>query len=623
MLKKSWLLGIIALLAAAMVACQPATPEPTEVPDPTEEPTEEPMEEPTEEPMEEMDPTIAEIATDAGNFNTLLAALEAADLTGTFADAEAGPFTVFAPTDEAFAAALDELGLTADELLADTDTLTTILQYHVVEGAVTSDQVVELDGESVATLSGEEINVSVEDGTVILNENVTVVDTDLQAANGVVHVIDSVLIPPSVAGADQQSIAEIAAANGDFSTLVAALDAAGLTDTFAGEGTFTVFAPTNAAFEAALAELGITAEELLADTETLTAILQYHVADEVFTAEDITSGGPLFYTLEGSPIQANVIDGNVVINGEATVVQPDLEATNGVIHVIDSVLLPPAYETEAEQNIAEVATEQGSFETLLAAAEAAGLVPALTGEGPFTVFAPTDAAFEAALADLGLTADELLADTDTLTNILLYHIALGAFDSAAVTETESYTMLNGQELAVADIPLTDTLDVEASNGIIHVIDGVLLPPEAEAAEETETIADIVAGNDDFSTLAAALEQEGLVETFADPEAEFTVFAPNNAAFEAALAELGITADELLAREDLAQILQYHVVEGAVTSDEVVELDSATTLLGEDITIEVVDGGVVLNGSVNVVQTDIQAANGVIHVIDFVLLPPSE
>jgi LPXTG-motif cell wall-anchored protein len=143
--------------------------------------------------------SIAELASGTPELSTLVAALDAAGLVETFADCEAGPFTVFAPTNDAFAAALEALGLTAEQLLADTETLTTVLTYHVVEGAVDAATVVTLD--SATTLQGEDIAIAVEGDTVVLNDSVNVVTTDIEACNGIVHVIDGVLLPPSLAGA--------------------------------------------------------------------------------------------------------------------------------------------------------------------------------------------------------------------------------------------------------------------------------------------------------------------------------------------------------------------------------------------------------------------------------------
>ncbi len=285
------------------------------------------------------------------------------------------------------------------------------------------------------------------------------------------------------------TIVDVAVANGSFTTLVAAVQAAGLVDTLNGDGPFTVFAPTDDAFAAAHADLGLTAEDLLADTELLTTILTYHVVSGEVLSTDL-SDGQTAATVQGEEVTIDLSDG-VKVNG-ANVVIADVDASNGVIHAIDYVLLPPslglgadAMEEEAMEevgNIAEVATEAGSFTTLLAAVDAAGLTDALTGEGPLTVFAPTDDAFAAALADLGLTAEELLGNTELLTSVLTYHVVAGEVTSGDLVDGP-VTTLNGSDIT---IDLSDgvmvnganvvSADIEASNGVIHVIDAVLLPP---------------------------------------------------------------------------------------------------------------------------------------------------
>lgn len=164
---------------------------------------------------QEAEQSIAEIATDAG-FSTLVAALDAAGLAGTFADCDAGPYTVFAPTNEAFDAALASLGISAADLLADTETLTSILTYHVVDGEVPAATVVTLDGQSAATLNGASIGISVDGSSVVLNDNVNVVQTDITACNGIIHVIDAVLLPPTDGGSTTTT-----AAPGEGGTLAA------------------------------------------------------------------------------------------------------------------------------------------------------------------------------------------------------------------------------------------------------------------------------------------------------------------------------------------------------------------------------------------------------------------
>lgn len=288
---------------------------------------------------------------------------------------------------------------------------------------------------------------------------------------------------PEATAEPDPTIVEIAASQEDFSTLVAAVEAAGLAETLSAEGPFTVFAPTNAAFDAALEALGMTAEELLADTELLTQVLTYHVVPGNLRASDVLDAN-LLETVEGSYALAYTAEEGAFIN-DARIVTTDIQASNGVIHVIDAVILPPSYESEVEESIVDIAAADPQFSTLVTAVTEAGLAETLAERGPFTVFAPTNAAFEAALQSLGITAEELLADEEMLTEILLYHVALGARDAGEVTGGSSLPMLNGD---VASIEVREgnafidgaqiiATDIEASNGIIHVIDAVILPPQ--------------------------------------------------------------------------------------------------------------------------------------------------
>jgi uncharacterized surface protein with fasciclin (FAS1) repeats len=186
-MKSSLLRLMAALLAFTLIAaaCGDDDDEPIQTGEPAEET--EGSEEAASEPG-----TIVDVAVAAGDFTTLVAAVEAAGLVETLSGE--GPFTVFAPTDEAFAAALEALGLTAEELLADTDTLTAILTYHVVAGEVPSSDVVTLDGEDVETVNGATVAISVDGENVMVND-ANVVAVDVEASNGVIHVIDAVLVP--------------------------------------------------------------------------------------------------------------------------------------------------------------------------------------------------------------------------------------------------------------------------------------------------------------------------------------------------------------------------------------------------------------------------------------------
>jgi transforming growth factor-beta-induced protein len=312
------------------------------------------------------------------------------------------------------------------------------------------------------TVEGQDVMITV-DGDKVMVDGAQIILTDIEGSNGVIHVIDSVLLPAT------QDIPEVAIADGRFTTLVAALQAAGLVETLQGDGPFTVFAPTDDAF-AALPDG--TVEALLNDIPALTEILLYHVVPgEVFSNEVVS----LNYadTVQGQPVFITTADGMVMIN-DANVIIPDVRATNGVIHVIDKVILPPS------MNIVETAVADGRFTTLVAALQAAGLAETLQGDGPFTVFAPTDDAFNALPAG---TVEALLNDIPALTDILLYHVVGGRVLAADVIKLDSAVTLQGDSVTIsvvdgkvmindAEVILTDIL---TTNGVIHVIDTVILP----------------------------------------------------------------------------------------------------------------------------------------------------
>lgn len=412
-------------------------------------------------------------------------------------------------------------------------------------------------------------------------------------------------VPPTPAP-EPMTIVDIAAGNENFKTLVAALGAAGLVETLAGEGPFTVFAPTDEAFSK-LPEG--TVEELLKpeNKDALVQVLTYHVVAGNVMAEDaakLTSAD----TVAGLPIWIKADMGKVMIN-DATVTAADIVASNGVIHVIDSVLLPP-------QDIVDTAVADGRFSTLAAALTAADLVETLKGEGPFTVFAPTDEAF--AKLPEG-TLDELLKpeNKQVLTDILTYHVSAGALPAADVVEQTLIETVNGIPLQVkldgdkvyindAQVILTD---VRASNGVIHVIDSVILPPK--------DIIETAVADGRFTTLATALTAADLIDTLKG-EGPFTVFAPTDEAF--AKLPAGTIQALLADKEQLTAILTYHAVPGRTMAKDVVELTSVETVNGKPATIKVEDGKVYINDA-QIIITDILTSNGVIHVIDSVILPP--
>ena len=473
-------------------------------------------------------------------------------------------FTVFAPTDDAFALLGDE---TIAALLDDTDTLTDILTYHVIGAEIDSSAAISSAGSTVEMVNGDSTGLSL-DGDNLLVNTVTVTTVDVEADNGVIHVIDAVLIPPVDKGTPTMNIVDTAVSAGDFGTLVTALQAAGLDATLADETqSFTVFAPTDAAFAMIDPD---TLDLLLADTDALSDVLLQHVVSgEVSSVTAYTLNGLSATTASGAEIPVAInSELDTLTFGGATVTTTDIYTTNGVIHVIDMVVVADVELPSPPSSIVDVAVANGSFTTLVAALQATGLDTVLDDpEATFTVFAPTDAAF--GLLGQGAVS-ALLDDPDTLKNILLYHVIQGSevLQDGALTVAQSdankVEMANGAETALSlanntlfvNKSAVSLADVMADNGVIHVVDQVITVPAAKG-EPTQTIVDIAASNDDFSTLVTALTAADLVTTLSDTSATFTVFAPTNAAFDKID---DATLDGLLADTDaLTAILLKHVV----------------------------------------------------------------
>ena len=280
---------------------------------------------------------------------------------------------------------------------------------------------------------------------------------------------------PASAGtrASKVDIVQTAVAAGQFTTLASLLQKAGLVDTLATGGPFTVFAPTDAAFAKVPKA---TLDALAADPAKLKAVLLYHVVPGRVTAADVvklTSAK----TAQGRSLGIKVVNGSVFVDG-AQVTTPDVEATNGVIHVIDSVLIPK--EATAPKTIVQTAVAAGSFKTLASLLKKAGLVGTLQGKGPFTVFAPTDAAF-AKLPKATLAA--LAKNKAKLRSVLLYHVVKGNVSAAKVVTLRSAKTLNGKAVSIrvnggnvlVGGARVTTADVKASNGVIHVVNKVLIP----------------------------------------------------------------------------------------------------------------------------------------------------
>jgi transforming growth factor-beta-induced protein len=412
-------------------------------------------------------------------------------------------------------------------------------------------------------------------------------------------------------GAVAQTIVDVAAGNPEFSTLVAAVTRAGLASTLAGTGSFTVFAPNNQAFK----DSGITDVNAV-PVDQLKQILLYHVISGAAVMSSSVKAGPVDSAADltffiGTSGGVTINGGNSVTGG-ADVTSTDITASNGVIHVIDRVILPPDIPTAAGYGgLTELVKAVGAAADISAGTS---VLKALQGKGPFTVFAPTDDAFKAITSP---------SDTAVLRDVLLYHVIDSSVSSSAIPAkadsllknkwgngvtllfgTSGGVMVNSASVKIADIKTT--------NGVVHVIDKVLLPPN---------IVDM-AGIAGLSSLAgaigaaAALPGGTSVLDALKASEPYTVFAPTNDAFKA----ITVPSDTSVLRD----VLLLHVVKGMspVLSSGLPMSAVDTLLSGEKLTFDAQSPSVSSDStmSAKIGPYDINVTNGVVHVIDKVLLP---
>tara|TARA_R110000751_G_scaffold76447_1_gene154211 strand:+ start:68775 stop:70643 length:1869 start_codon:yes stop_codon:yes gene_type:complete len=582
--------------------------------------------------------TIVEAAQATAELNTLVSALQKADESANNDLAAAlsgeGPFTVFAPTNEAFNDLLaqldgfDSLDDFSSQQLQ--DLLAVILTYHVVaDASVLSTDL--SDGQSITTLQGSTLQVSTQGGVFIgdaTDVDAEVTTANIEVSNGVVHIIDKVLLPQAIldelADIILVPITDLALGNENLENLVAALVAADgdLPTVLRGDGPFTVLAPTDEAFATFLD--GAALEDVPVDV--LTNVLLNHVISGEVTSEDLIGlGSGYTSTLATGAGDQNVslffdASGDVIFNGVSTVITPDVKALNGIVHVVNAVIDIP--------NIVDHAIANPGLTSLVGALTDGGnttFTDLLSNEEEtFTVFAPGNDAFSAFTNPNSNDLNAILSNhvvvgaaafSSDLTNSYVNTAAEFAADEnlSLYINTDDGVTLNGTSSVV-------TADIVASNGVIHTVNAVIDLP---------TVVTFAVADPNFSTLVQALTELTPSTDFvsvlsaqdgagSDP---FTVFAPTNAAFDA-LASIPAEAD-------LIPILQHHVVAGAnIRSGDLSDGATATTLEGDMITInlpgtgdniaDITDGAG--NTGIGIDAVDVQAINGVIHVVDTVLIP---
>jgi transforming growth factor-beta-induced protein len=398
-------------------------------------------------------------------------------------------YTVFAPTNDAFTAFLAAIGQTVDNIPV--DVLEKALQYHVVAGEVKSTA---LTTSNVATAVGENIAVNVSSG-VVLNGATKVTTADVSASNGVVHIIDKVLIQPTVLPV-VGTIYAPAFFNKDFSTLVAAVNGASQAtrDLLLNSSKKTLFAPDNAAFAAA----GFSSATALPSTPAaIDAILAYHVLGSEVRAAGLPNvaapGNSAITTLGGTFYLSNRSDG-VFINGRTQITKTDISASNGVVHLINRTLVPPSQTIKDIAIALSTAATGAEFKSLVAAlsklAAADILAAAGNASSNLTLFAPTDAAFAASGIDLATVPDATLvavlqkhlitiipniAPTGRVFSRDLVSGAVPTLNGNVTIDAAAATVTSGGVTAKIATTTPALINVLGTNGVIHTIDKVLLP----------------------------------------------------------------------------------------------------------------------------------------------------
>lgn len=546
--------------------------------------------------------TVVDIALDSPDFNSLTAAVIQEELLPVLTDPLAS-LTVFAPTDAAFNNIATALGTDIAGLLA-LPNLTDILTYHVIGTEVLAADINNGDIVQPVSLTNT-LKMTVTSGGMVYANQAQVTTADVLADNGAVHVLDAVVLPG-------ETVVDVALDSPDFNSLTAAVIQEELlpvlTDPLAS---LTVFAPTDAAFNNIATALGTDIAGLLA-LPNLTDILTYHVLGSEVLSGNINNGDIVQPVSTTNTLKMTVTSGGAVYVNQAQVTTADIFGGNGTVHVLDAVVLP-------NETVVDIALDSPDFNSLTAAVIQEELLPVLTDPlASLTVFAPTDAAFNNIATALGTDIAGLLA-LPNLTDILTYHV-LGAevlssginngdiVQPVSTTNTLKMTVTSGGMVYANQAQVT-TADLLADNGAVHVLDAVVLP--------VETVVDVALDSPDFNSLTAAVVQEELLPALTDPLSSLTVFAPTDAAFDALATDLGTDINGILANPELTDILLYHVLGSTVLSTDLANGDVAT-LNGQNITVDLTSG--VMINDANVTTADLIVDNGVVHVLDKVLVP---
>ncbi|XP_073343641.1 transforming growth factor-beta-induced protein ig-h3 [Pagrus major] len=498
-----------------------------------------------------------------------------------------GSFTFFAPSNEAWAALPTEI---LDALVSNVNIeLLNALHYHMVNRRLTSEEL--RHGSSFASMY-QDFHVHIHhysNGIVTVN-CARLIKPDQHATNGIVHVVDRVITAVS------NNVNTILDIDDDLETLRMAMTAAGLTGMLEEEGQYTVFAPTNEAFEKIPQE---TLNRILGDPVALRDLLNYHILKHMQCAESIVSGTPM-ETLQGTVLEVGCDGDQMTLNGKAIITKKDQLGTNGVVHYINELLIP-----DSAKVLLELA-ESSSVDMAAKLFVEAGLSPHLTGSEALTMLAPLDDAFKGSLT---MTPD--------MRKLMTNHIIKEQLSSKSLYHGQELETLGGLKLRV--FVYRNNLCIENACIAAHdktgryatmfTVDKVLTPPMG-------TVMDVLKADDRFSLLVGAVQTAGMTELL-NQQGALTFFAPTNDAFNA------MSPSELnrLMRnpQELSGVLRYHLGEGMLVSGGVGSHTRVKPLQGEKLELGVRNSTVYVN-KIPVADADLMATNGVVHAVNNVIKP---
>lgn len=555
--------------------------------------------------------SIADVIADRTTLTTLSSALELANLTDTLdGDIE---YTILAPSNTAF----DGLPMTLlEELDADPVRLAEVLSYHIVPGRLSTEALTQQ--RFVETIQGQTLYLTTTEDALLANGLGTFIESDIEASNGLVHIVDLVMLPADYESDAVNTIAETVGQRPEFSTLLAAVLAAGYGEEFQAPGQYTLLAPTNQAFANLPAG---TLDDLLANPVRMREVLLYHTLPGVFTEGDITSAISL-PTLTGVPITVDEqpFGSEVLLNGTADLQLTNIRTNNGMVHQVDQVLLPP--ERPELPTTAEVVSGDEQLSTLNDLIEQAGLSDTIADADNITLFAPTNAAFEALPAG---TVDLLLdGPEEALERTLLYHVINQRRTQAELEALQLLPTLAGSPVLIFEENNALTIngatfnmvDIETQNGVVHIIDAVILPPNPTDIGGTSSVERVIAEQEELSIFSSAIDQ-GRYSILLTGQGPFTVFAPTDEAFEA-LSETAYNALFANPPESLRPLLLDHITLGAFQAEQLFGFNQILMASGLAVPIEEE-----LIGTATVIEANLAGNNGTIHIIDQVLSEPVE